>query len=92
VTRNVENFQLVLSWHMKAGTMCEFSKKEFIEGLQSLGYVFCDFVMIFCFLKRPVSVENLKNLLQDWFSGEVPRKDTIYALWAERWTYAQKWF
>lgn len=28
---------LVLSWHMKAGTMCEFSKKEFIEGLQSLG-------------------------------------------------------
>jgi DCN1-like protein 1/2 len=30
--------QLVLSWHMKAGTMCEFSKKEFIEGLQSLGY------------------------------------------------------
>ncbi|CAJ2659148.1 unnamed protein product [Trifolium pratense] len=28
---------LVLSWHMKAGTMCEFSKKEFTEGLQSLG-------------------------------------------------------
>lgn len=25
---------------MKAGTMCEFSKKEFIEGLQSLGYEF----------------------------------------------------
>lgn len=28
---------LVLSWHMKASTMCEFSKQEFIGGLQSLG-------------------------------------------------------
>ena len=31
--------QLVLSWHMKAATMCEFSKQEFIGGLQSLGCV-----------------------------------------------------
>ncbi|KAI8013483.1 DCN1-like protein 1 [Camellia lanceoleosa] len=29
--------QLVLSWHMKAATMCEFSKQEFIGGLQALG-------------------------------------------------------
>lgn len=28
---------LVVSWHMKAATMCEFSKQEFIGGLQSLG-------------------------------------------------------
>ncbi|KAJ7982073.1 Defective in cullin neddylation protein [Quillaja saponaria] len=28
---------LVVSWHMKAGTMCEFSKQEFFGGLQSLG-------------------------------------------------------
>ncbi|KAG5546904.1 hypothetical protein RHGRI_018909 [Rhododendron griersonianum] len=28
---------LVLSWHMKAATMCEFSKDEFIGGLQALG-------------------------------------------------------
>ncbi|XP_020580130.1 DCN1-like protein 1 isoform X2 [Phalaenopsis equestris] len=28
---------LVLSWHMKAATMCEFSREEFIGGLQSLG-------------------------------------------------------
>ncbi|XP_019442323.1 PREDICTED: DCN1-like protein 2 [Lupinus angustifolius] len=28
---------LVISWHMKAGTMCEFTQKEFIDGLQSLG-------------------------------------------------------
>ncbi|XP_056173430.1 uncharacterized protein LOC115666174 isoform X2 [Syzygium oleosum] len=28
---------LVLSWHMKAATMCEFSKQEFISGLQALG-------------------------------------------------------
>lgn len=38
VTEMMTFLQLVLSWHMKAGTMCEFSKKEFIEGLQSLGY------------------------------------------------------
>jgi hypothetical protein len=30
-------FQLVLSWHMKAATMCEFSRQEFVGGLQSLG-------------------------------------------------------
>ncbi|GAA0167356.1 ubiquitin-protein ligase [Lithospermum erythrorhizon] len=28
---------LVISWHMKAATMCEFSKQEFIDGLQSIG-------------------------------------------------------
>ncbi|KAJ0100575.1 hypothetical protein Patl1_20783 [Pistacia atlantica] len=28
---------LVVSWHMKAATMCEFSKQEFIGGLQALG-------------------------------------------------------
>ncbi|VFQ91684.1 unnamed protein product [Cuscuta campestris] len=28
---------LVVSWHMGAATMCEFSKQEFISGLQSLG-------------------------------------------------------
>ncbi len=33
-----ENPQLVISWHMKAATMCEFSRQEFIEGLQMLGW------------------------------------------------------
>ncbi|XP_042417265.1 DCN1-like protein 2 [Zingiber officinale] len=28
---------LVVSWHMKAATMCEFSQQEFLGGLQSLG-------------------------------------------------------
>ncbi|XP_022717654.1 DCN1-like protein 1 isoform X3 [Durio zibethinus] len=28
---------LVLSWHMKAATMCEYSKQEFFIGLQALG-------------------------------------------------------
>lgn len=28
---------LVVSWHMKAATMCEFSKQEFVGGLQALG-------------------------------------------------------
>eukprot|EP00270_Netrium_digitus_P013160 TRINITY_DN4349_c0_g1_i2.p1 TRINITY_DN4349_c0_g1~~TRINITY_DN4349_c0_g1_i2.p1 ORF type:complete len:267 (+),score=70.15 TRINITY_DN4349_c0_g1_i2:80-880(+) len=28
---------LVLSWHLKAATMCEYSQQEFVTGLQSLG-------------------------------------------------------
>ncbi|KAK3159071.1 hypothetical protein QOZ80_2AG0145330 [Eleusine coracana subsp. coracana] len=28
---------LVISWHMKASTMCEFTRQEFIGGLQSMG-------------------------------------------------------
>ncbi|AQK56585.1 Defective in cullin neddylation protein [Zea mays] len=28
---------LVISWHMKASTMCEFTRQEFIGGLQSIG-------------------------------------------------------
>ncbi len=27
---------LVLSWHFRAATMCEFSKEEFMEGMASL--------------------------------------------------------
>jgi hypothetical protein len=37
ITATVDYLQLVISWHMKAATMCEFSKQEFIGGLQSLG-------------------------------------------------------
>ncbi|KAL2897137.1 DCN1-like protein 1 [Bienertia sinuspersici] len=33
---------LVMSWHMKAATMCEYSKQEFIGGLQALGQVRVD--------------------------------------------------
>lgn len=29
--------QLVLSWHMGAATMCEYSRDEFVSGLQRLG-------------------------------------------------------
>lgn len=54
--------QLVLSWHMKAGTMCEFSKKEFIEGLQSLGWVFfCDFEMNFLSIMIKSQLKTLYN-------------------------------
>ena len=30
---------LVLSWHFKAATMCEYSAEEFVSGMQRLG---CD--------------------------------------------------
>ena len=41
---------LVLSWHFKAATMCEFSKEEFVSGMQRLG---CD------------SLERLKTKLPE---------------------------
>jgi len=54
-------FQLVLSWHMKAGTMCEFSKKEFIEGLQSLGYeIFLILLWFFFFWSHFSQLKTLK--------------------------------
>lgn len=28
---------LVISWHFQAATMCEFSKEEFVEGMEELG-------------------------------------------------------
>lgn len=31
------SMQLVVSWHMKAATMCEFSRHEFVDGLEALG-------------------------------------------------------
>lgn len=31
--------QLVLSWHLNAATMCEYSRDEFIQGLSKMG---CD--------------------------------------------------
>ncbi|KAJ7533233.1 hypothetical protein O6H91_13G038800 [Diphasiastrum complanatum] len=37
ITLFCEDLKLVISWHMKAATMCEFSRQEFIGGLQSLG-------------------------------------------------------
>ncbi|XP_039047480.1 DCN1-like protein 1 isoform X2 [Hibiscus syriacus] len=37
ITLLCNDLQLVLSWHMKASTMCEFSKQEFFTGLQALG-------------------------------------------------------
>ncbi|KAF3960861.1 hypothetical protein CMV_014460 [Castanea mollissima] len=43
---------LVVSWHMKAATMCEFFKQEFIGGLQGLGIdsleKFCEKIPFMC--------------------------------------------
>ncbi|KAK9989763.1 hypothetical protein SO802_030002 [Lithocarpus litseifolius] len=44
--------ELVVSWHMKAATICEFSKQEFIGGLQGLGIdsleKFCEKIPFMC--------------------------------------------
>ncbi|XP_011095740.1 DCN1-like protein 1 isoform X2 [Sesamum indicum] len=45
ITRLCDNIQvdpqdivmLVLAWHMKASTMCQFSKQELVDGFESLG-------------------------------------------------------
>ncbi|XP_062228562.1 uncharacterized protein LOC133926572 isoform X2 [Phragmites australis] len=37
VSQLCNDLLLVISWHMKAATMCEFTHQEFIAGLQSIG-------------------------------------------------------
>jgi len=48
---------LVLSWHMNAATMCEFSRDEFINGLASLG---CDSID-----KLKAQLPSLREELKD---------------------------
>ncbi|GBG61594.1 hypothetical protein CBR_g22391 [Chara braunii] len=48
---------LVIAWHMKAATMCEFSRSEFVSGLQSLGVDSID--------KLKLLLPNLRAELRD---------------------------
>ncbi|KAJ8434521.1 hypothetical protein Cgig2_030144 [Carnegiea gigantea] len=58
ITLLCNDLQLVLSWHMKAATMCEYSKEEFIGGLLSLGQVLGSLLDL-CFGNRVDSLEKL---------------------------------
>ncbi|PIA48370.1 hypothetical protein AQUCO_01400762v1 [Aquilegia coerulea] len=48
---------LVISWHMKAATMCEFSKQEFVGGLQALG--------VDCIDKLRERIQYMRSELKD---------------------------
>mmetsp|Transcript_13398 Transcript_13398/g.34367 ORF Transcript_13398/g.34367 Transcript_13398/m.34367 type:complete len:252 (-) Transcript_13398:1458-2213(-) len=48
---------LVISWHMNAATMCEYSRDEFVNGLAKLGIDSID--------KLKASLDKLRNELKD---------------------------
>ncbi|CAL5389752.1 unnamed protein product [Camellia sinensis] len=64
---------LVLSWHMKAATMCEFSKQEFIGGLQALGIdsleKFCDRIQFMHSELKDERIRGQKSLALDTAIG-----------------------
>lgn len=60
----------MVSWHMKAATMCEFSKQEFITGLQSLGWVLEKYLL--AFIRLPFSCWYLQFVLMVF-----PRIDSL---------------
>ena len=39
---------LIIAWKFKAATQCEFTKKEFSEGMTELGYVQCIYEFLYC--------------------------------------------
>ncbi|CAL5372437.1 unnamed protein product [Camellia sinensis] len=70
---NFSMHQLVLSWHMKAATMCEFSKQEFIGGLQALGIdsleKFCDRIQFMHSELKDERIKGQKSLALDTAIG-----------------------
>lgn len=95
---------LVISWHFSAATMCEYSKAEFVEGMEELGCTSVDA------LKRKLP-ELRKELKASQSFGEVYnyaygfacekgqkclQLDVASAMWQllfadNRWPLIQKW-
>eukprot|EP00899_Mesostigma_viride_P019837 jgi/Mesvir1/27855/Mv07524-RA.1 len=95
---------LVLSWHMKAETMCEYSKEEFIGGLRKLN---CDSIdklrALLPTLRKEINDEAkfgaIYNFAFNW-SKERGQKslalDTALGMWqlvfsAHPWPLVDKW-
>mmetsp|Transcript_4791 Transcript_4791/g.8693 ORF Transcript_4791/g.8693 Transcript_4791/m.8693 type:complete len:252 (-) Transcript_4791:144-899(-) len=95
---------LVVSWHMNAATMCEFSREEFINGMASLG---CDSIdklkAVFGKLRDEMrddtKFRDIYNYAFD-FSREKGQKclqlDTAVAMWqlifsAHPWPLVDEW-
>lgn len=95
---------LVISWHFSAATMCEFSKAEFVEGMDELGCTSMDGLkrqlpQLRAELKSSQTFGEIYNYAYG-FACEKGQKclqlDVAIAMWQllfadHRWTLVQKW-
>ncbi|KAM1122827.1 hypothetical protein ACFX2I_004320 [Malus domestica] len=95
---------LVVSWHMKAATMCEFSKEEFVEGLEPLGIDSLDkFREKIPFMRSELKDEQkfreVYNFAFDWAKEKGQKSlalDTAIGMWQlvfaeKQWPYVEHW-
>lgn len=95
---------LVLSWHFSAATMCEFSKDEFVDGMEELGCTSMDSLKrklpkLRAELKSAQTFAEIYNYAYG-FACEKGQKclqlDTANAMWQllfadQRWPLIQQW-
>ncbi|XP_061996414.1 uncharacterized protein LOC133714308 [Rosa rugosa] len=97
---------LVMSWHMKAATMCEFSKQEFFNGLKALKI---DSIEKFrsalpsmrSELKDKDKFKEVYNFTFDWAKEKGQKSlqlDTAIGMWqllfaemTPKWPYVDQW-
>lgn len=95
---------LVVSWHMKAATMCEFSKQEFIGGLQGLGIdsleKFCEKIPFMRMeLKDDQKFREIYNFAFGWAKEKGQKSlalDTAIGMWQllfaeKQWPLVDHW-
>ncbi|CAN6545627.1 unnamed protein product [Malus baccata var. baccata] len=95
---------LVVSWHMKAATMCEFSKQEFVDGLESLGIDSLDkFREKIPFMRSELKDEQKFREMYNFAFGWAKEKgqkslalDTAIGMWQllfaeKQWPYVEHW-
>ncbi|KAM1346752.1 hypothetical protein ACFX13_036773 [Malus domestica] len=95
---------LVVSWHMKAATMCEFSKQEFVDGLESLGIDSLDkFREKIPFMRSELKDEQKFREIYNFAFGWAKEKgqkslalDTAIGMWQllfaeKQWPYVEHW-
>ncbi|KAL4597884.1 hypothetical protein ACB092_11G020300 [Castanea dentata] len=96
--------RLVVSWHMKAATMCEFSKQEFIGGLQVLGInsleKFCEKIPFMRMeLKDDQKFREIYNFAFGWAKEKGQKSlalDTAIRMWQllfaeKQWPLVEHW-
>lgn len=97
---------LVISWHMKAATMCEFSKKEFFDGLKSLKIDSLDnfrsrIPSVRSELKKKDKFVEVYNFTFDWAKEKGQKSlqlETAIGMWQllfavmnPKWPYVDQW-
>ncbi|KAL4301746.1 hypothetical protein GQ457_10G015860 [Hibiscus cannabinus] len=95
---------LVVSWHMKASTMCEYSKEEFFTGLQALGIDSLEkFLERISFMRSELKDEQKFREIYNFAFGWAKEKgqkslalDTAIGMWQllfaeKQWPFVDHW-